>query len=274
MAWNPFRRSASKKPVGSGSEEPDSDLASQIQSFTDCEAVSKKVYKDAKVLMADNTNVAKAQQKIAQDMTGYAQSLSHPELVQTIDSLNNCVTQQAEYYTELSGNNRTTFVEPLRKFHSSFQMVQSAIKRRDQSSQDLQRYLVRREKYLEKGMYQQSGKFDANERYLNLARADFQRRNDKITEELPKFYQARSEYFEPCYQAYVQSMVNFYGQSSQSYAEAMVGDICTNNVVDDTENNNVDAPHKQCDSTAARQQHKTDEIARRLAEIKALSIVD
>ena len=132
--------------------------------------------------------------------------------------------------------------------------VSSAMKRRDQSLQDYKKYLTRHEKFLEKeGTAPQSGKFDANERYLALAKSDFERRNMKLVEELPKFYESRLTYFQPCFEAAIKSEYNYF-KSSRDIFEKL--------------GTSVDCPLEQKSDDDYR-----EDMARRLNEIKALSIV-
>ena len=251
MSWMPFRKAPKKATSDLVS---DNDFDREVQTFNDVEASTRKTYKDCKRYIEDNVNVVKSQQRIGQDLIATSANISSDDQLHATAEMVYQVTQkQADLYSELNSNLRRTFVEPLKKFSANFNTVNSAIKRREQSLQDYARYLNKREKYMEKGTLQQSGKFDANERYLTLAKADFERRNTKLLEELPKFYESRSAYFAPCYEALVKSQIQFYKDSRDLFEELSV---------------KVECPTEQWSD-----EQYAAEISNRLSDIKSLSIV-
>jgi len=163
------------------------------------------------------------------------------------------MTKQCDLHIELNGNLRKLFIDPMKKFNVHFNSVNSAIKRREQSLQDYAKYLNRHEKYIQKENISMSGKFDANERYLGLAKADFERRNAKLLETLPTFYEHQLAYFEPCFEGVIKSHYMDVKNSRDLYEELA---------------DKLDCPMEQWTDEQYDQETKS-----RLAEIKALSIV-
>ena len=251
MSWLPFRKQP-KKPTSE--LEADNEFYSQVEKFNQVEVNTRKMCKDMKRYIEDNTIMMKAQQRLGQDLITNTSNLESDENINEVaENIQRAIQTQADLQVELNSNLRKTFVDPMKKFSVNFNTVNSAIKRREQSLQDYVKYLNRREKFIEKDNQPQSGKFDANERYLALAKADFERRNTKLLEELPKFYSCRMTYFEPCFEGLVKSQHTYFKNSRDVFEELSV---------------KTDCPTEQWSDT-----QYADETKKRLAEIRSLSIV-
>jgi len=252
MSWIPFRKQP-KKPTSD--LVADNEFDSHVETFNKTEANTRKMYKDSKRYIEGNAVLIKAKQKLSNELV-LNSNLSEMDinLIATTEKINEKLQNQVELQNELNINIRNTFVEPMKKFTTNFATVNSAIKRREQSLQDYAKYLNRREKFIEKdNQIAQSGKFDANERYLALAKGDFERRNIKLLETLPMFYECKLSYFEPCFQGLVESKYQYLNKSRDLYEELAV---------------EIDCPIEQWTDEQYREESK-----RRLNEIKALSIV-
>ncbi|XP_057311813.1 bridging integrator 3-like [Hydractinia symbiolongicarpus] len=251
MSWLPFRKHP-KKAIAELIGDNEFDL--QVQKFAKIEANTRKMYKDVKHNVEDNSGLLKAQQKLAQELTTNANAVEGELALNSVtENIQRTLLKQAECQTELNSNIRKAVIEPMKKFSGNFNSINSAIKRREQSLQDYTKYLNRREKFIEKDGQPQSGKFDANERYLALAKADFERRNTKLLQELPKFHECRLTYFDPCLEGLIKSQYSYYKQTRDIFEEL---------------SEKVDCPTEQWTD----EQYK-EETRRRLNEIKALSIV-
>ena len=253
MSWIPFRKQQ-KKPHSD--LVADNEFDSDVEKFNSTEVNTRKMYKDTKKYLEGNAGLMKAHQKLGNELVSTSNSFigeKDEKLCQMIESINSTLQKEVDLQSELNANIRNTFIDPVKKFTTNFNTVNNAIKRREQSLQDYAKYLNRREKFIEKDAQNQSGKYNANEGYLNLAKADFERRNNKLLEELPKFYQCKHTYFEPCFQGIVESKYQYLKKSRDIFEEL----AC-----------DVNCPIEQWDD----EQYK-EETRRRLAEIKALSIV-
>ena len=251
MSWIPFRKQP-KKPTSE--LVADSEFDAQVEKFNRTEANTRKMYKDMKRYVEQNSGLIKTHQKFGQDIATSGTGVKNDEkLNEALETMQQVLLKQCDLQVELNSNLRKLFIDPMKKFNVHFNTVNSAIKRREQSLQDYAKYLNRREKYMEKENPSQSGKFDANERYLALAKADFERRNTKLIEAIPTFYEYQLTYFEPCFEGVIKSHYMDIKDSRDLFEGLAV---------------KIDCPTEQL----TEEQYK-EETKNRLAEIKALSIV-
>lgn len=255
MSWIPFRKQP-KKPTSE--LVADSEFDTQVEKFNRTESNTRKMYKDMKRYVEQNAGLVKTHQKFGQDIAASGGHIGgHGEddedLNQALEHVQQVMNKQCDLQIELNSNLRKLFNEPMKRFNTHFNTVNSAIKRREQSLQDYAKYLSRHEKYKQKENVAVSGKFDANERYLTLAKADFERRNAKLLETLPQFYEHQLAYFEPCFEGVIRSHYMDVKNSRDLYEELA---------------DKLDCPMEQWSEEQYEQETKN-----RLAEIKALSIV-
>lgn len=250
MSWIPFRKQP-KKPTSE--LVTDNEFDTQVEKFNKTEANTRKMYKDMKRYVEQNSGLIKTHQKFGQDLAtnGVGTVKEDEPLNEALEDMQQVLQKQCDLQIDLNSNLRKLFIDPMKKFNVHFNTVNSAIKRREQSLQDYAKYLNRREKYKENPS--QSGKFDANERYLALAKADFERRNAKLMETIPKFYEYQLTYFEPCFEGVIKSHYMDLKDSRDLFEGLAV---------------KLDCPTEQWSD----EQYK-EETKNRLAEIKALSIV-
>lgn len=250
MNWIPFRKSVAKKV----NHVIDSEFHDQIEKLDRGENNSRKMYKDMKRYLEDNSNIIKVENRLGEDFVSVSSNINNEdELSGMAKHIRDAFGKQTELNVTLNENLQKLFIEPMKRFSVNYSSVVNAVKRRDQSLQDYNKYLLRKEKLKEKESQIQSGKFDANERYLYLARTDFERRNDKLLEELPKFYECRLTYFQPCFEGLIKSQHDYFKQSRDLFEKL---------------GNAVDCPLEQ----RTDEDYRT-EMFNRLSEIKSLSIV-
>ena len=149
-------------------------------------------------------------------------------------------------------NFRSTFIQPLKGLNDKFPGIHSAVKRREQSQQDYTKYLARKEKFAKDPSSTQSGKYEANEKYLERTKTDFDRRTKQLQDDLPKFNSECLNYFDPCFKALMQAELN-HNENLKSLYEDLAKDFGIENEVTDEEF-----------------QHDIDKL---LEDITALSIV-
>lgn len=252
MSWIPFRKQP-KKPATE--LVADNEFDTQVEKFTRTEANTRKMYKDMKRYVEQNANLVKTHQKFGQDIksVGKIGGQNDRELNEGLESLQQAMIRQCDHQIELNHNLRKLFIEPMKNFNTHFDKVNSSIKRREQSLQDYAKYQSRQEKYKQKENVALSGKFDANERYLALAKADFERRNAKLLDTLPQFYEHQLSYFEPCFEGVVKSHYTNVKNSRDLYEEL---------------GNKLDCPLEQWSEAQYEAETKN-----RLTELKNLSIV-
>lgn len=252
MSWIPFRKQP-KKPTSE--LVADNEFDSQVEKFNQTEANTRKMYKDMKRYVEQNAGLVKTHQKFGQDIAsvGSVGGKNDEKLNKAVENIQQVMIKQCDLEIELNANLRKLFIDPMKKFGVHFNTVNSSIKRREQSLQDYAKYLNRREKYKEKENTALSGKYDANEKYLASAKADFERRNAKLLETLPKFYEYQLSYFEPCFEGVIRSHYSDVKNSRDLYEELA---------------EKLDCPTEQWTDDQYEQETKN-----RLAEIKALSIV-
>lgn len=200
MSWIPFQKPP-KKPTSE--LVADNEIDTEVEKFQKTEANTRKMYKDMKRYVEQNSGLIKTHQKFGQDLAvnGIGTVKGDEPLNEALEDMQQVLQKRCDLQIELNSSLRKLFIDPMKKFNVHFNTVNSAMKRRDQSLQDYAKYLNRREKYKEKeNNPSQSGKFDANERYLALAKADFEHRNAKLMETIAKFYEYQLTYFEPCFE--------------------------------------------------------------------------
>ncbi len=181
----------------------------QVQQIIQAETLAKKLYKDTKKSLDSGVGLAKVEQRMLYELVNSSKQVKDAEqFVQHVEKFINVA-----YHTEDSQNLRdtsvrATFVQPLKVLCEKFPTIHSAVKRREQSQQEYSKYLSKRDKLARDASSTQSGKYDANEKYLERTRSDFDRRTKQLNEDVPKFLTERFSYFDPCFKAMVQSNLN------------------------------------------------------------------
>ena len=219
MSWNPFnkliapRKSTSKPSEGNEFEE-------RLQDIVQMEQTLKRMHKDTKKFMDSSSSLAKLEQKMVTDLYNSSKLIkdadeleSHAEKLKTICNETENSQQQRDVIT------RSTFVKPLKGLNEKFACIHSAVKRKDQSQQDYLKYLAKRDKLAKDPSTSQSGKYEANEKYLERTKTDFERRTKQLHEDLPRFYSEAVNYFDPCFKAFLQGELNHNEKGKMLYDE-------------------------------------------------------
>ncbi|KAK2171148.1 hypothetical protein NP493_1098g00072 [Ridgeia piscesae] len=157
---------------------------------------------------------------MVQDLANSALVREEETLQPLAEQWSGTVTKLEMISNELNTNYQKTVVEPMKKFSTIMPSTQTAVKKREQSLQEYSRYLAKVEKYREK---ERTGpnvvKLDAARKALLWAKDDFETQNSVLTGELPRFYERRIDYVQPCFQALIKSQVKYYTDAHNFYTD-------------------------------------------------------
>lgn len=222
MSWNPFNKLIAPKKTNSKLFD-DAEIDTQAQQVAQAEHFAKKLHKDTKKYVESNISLSKIEQRMWQDLLNSSKQIKDAdEVTEHAEKLREIAYLSEESEIQKDAITRTTFLQPVKGMCEKFPSVHSAIKRREQSQQDYAKYLTKREKLSRDSNSTQSGKFDANEKYLERTKTDFDRRTKELNEDLPKFLIERLNYFDPCFKALLQSQLNHCEKTKSLYDQ--VGD--------------------------------------------------
>ncbi|KAI0211819.1 Bridging integrator 3 [Lamellibrachia satsuma] len=216
---NPFNRHhVPKKSAISRTEERE--FERDVKKLELLDENTKKVYKDTKRCIESQTAQNKSEVKMVQDLANSPLVREEETLQPLVEQWSSTATKLEQLTNELNTNYYKTVVEPMKKFSTIVPSTQAAVKKRDQSLQEYSRYLAKVEKYREK---ERTGpnvvKLDAARKALLMAKDDFQTQNSILTGELPRFYDHRIDYVQPCFQALIKSQVKYYTDARNIYTD-------------------------------------------------------
>lgn len=181
---------------------------------------TKKVYKDTKRCLESQTAQYRSEMKMVQDLANSALVREEETLQPLAEHWSGTATKLEQISNELNTNYQKTVVEPMKRFSTIVPSTQAAVKKRDQSLQEYSRCLAKVEKYREK---ERTGpnvvKLDAARKALLWAKDDFETQNSVLTGELPRFYEHRIDYVQPCFQALIRSQVKYYTDARNMYTD-------------------------------------------------------
>ena len=187
----------------------DTEFEQRVQAISQMEQNLRKLHKDTKKFVESSGGLARVEQRMMTELlNGARQVKGGGELVEYADKLSEVSRKCSESQNERDGIIRSTLILPLKRLDEKFPVIHSAVKRKEQSQQDYLKYLNRKEKFARDPSSSQSGKYDANEKYLERTRIDLERRNKQLQEDLPKFLSESFNYFDPCFKAMMQSELN------------------------------------------------------------------
>nr|KAG5685443.1 hypothetical protein BaRGS_025801 [Batillaria attramentaria] len=138
------------------------------------------------------------------------------------------------------------------RLNSVFPNIQAAVKRREQSLQELQKCQSKVSKYQDRD---RTGpnivKLDAGKRALVVAQNEFSSQNAALVEDMPRLYEGRIQYFQPSLETLIKSQVQHTTEAFKVYSEL----------------SNTMNGQKDCSNS-----EYATHIQQTLAEIKGLSI--
>ena len=251
LPWKKIERSLHTKPLlseGMVSMEDDRSLEITYVILQEMEDNSKKIQKEVKKYEECLSSLQRADDKMASDLNNSQLCQDNEDLRRISDELGSLVYQMGHNTEDMIQLAQKTVREPMKKLNSEYPQIQVAVKRRDLALQEAQRAQAKFEK-LEKTGAAASKKEQAKRCYLS-AKDDFEKANKLLLLELPQFYDRRIDYFQPCLQAMVRSQVDYYGCSTRLHTK----------LGNQTE-------------TSSSDEEFSNDLEKRLAEIRALSIV-
>jgi len=223
MAWNPLKKpSLCQKPVlsqGLATYDNDRTLELTYNKLQELEENSKKVYKEVKITEECLTELHKAEEKLAQDLSSSLICQEDEELKNICNQYGDAVYQMGHRTEDLVDLSQRTVVEPLKKLSNEFPHVQNAVKKRDLTLAETQRAQAKLEKQdkLEK-TGQNIVKTEQCRKGFQSAKDDFDKQNRLLLMELPELYERRVDYFQPSLQALVCSQVDYFGECTTLFS--------------------------------------------------------
>ena len=170
-------------------------------------------------------------------LTSSSASLANRASV-TSDTFNNKVslwkqmhqTQNQNYLEKLKFTCQYDVIEPMKKLNLIFPNVYSAIKRREQAYNELEKHQNKLQKLQER---ERTGgnlvKINQQQNNVTNARIQFQKEHLLLMEELPKLYDSRINYIYPCIQQLIKSQIDFFSNYSTNYEKLL--DDCNFNQI-------------------------------------------
>lgn len=142
-----------------------------------------------------------------------------------VEALTGLMEELHTHTRTLKANEDATFTEPVRRFNNVYKHVEFHAKQRELKLQEYEKQQARLEK-LERKALSQSGpgmqaKLDQTQRALTSSRADYERVQSRMMQEMPVLYQQRVGYFEFCLQAAIKSQALHYRECSRSLHDTL-----------------------------------------------------
>ncbi|KAK7110661.1 bridging integrator 3-like [Littorina saxatilis] len=252
MSWNPFSRlgSGTKKPVISRTVERE--FEKEVKKLEELDEVTKRLYKDGKRLVEANSALTKTERRLTQELLGTVLCQSEQDLRWQLEEWDHSLSALETQMQEVNGVLQKAVIEPIKKLNTIFPNVQAAVKRREQSLQELQKCQIKVSRYQERD---RTGpnivKLDAGKKVLVQAQNEFSSQNAALLEDMPKLHDSRVQYFQPSLEALIKSQVQYTTEALKLYGE-----------LSNTLNGQRDYSNQEYDAS----------IQQALSEIKALSI--
>lgn len=252
MSWNPFNKLiAQRKSIPKAAD--DNELDQAVQTISQLEQNIKRLHKDTKKSAESSGGMTRVEQRMMVELLNSARQIKDGgDLVDYVEKLAEVTRKSSESQIDKDAIMRSTLIQPLTGLDDKFPVIHAAVKRREQSQQDYLKYLGRRDKFARDPNSSQSGKYEANEKYLDRTKADFERRSKQLQEDVPKFLFESLNYFDPCFKALMQSELN-HNERVRNLYEDLAKDFQS--------------------QTAKKNDTFDQEVDKMLEEIKALSIV-
>ena len=252
MSWNPFNKLiAPRKSISKAAE--DNEFEQRVQAISQMEQNLKRLHKDTKKFVESSGGLTRVEQRMMIELLNGSRLIrGGEELAEYVEKLNEVSRKCNDSQNERDGIIRSTLLHPLKRLDEKFPVIHSAVKRREQSHQDYLKYQGRKEKFSRDPSSSQSGKYDANEKYLERTKIDLERRNKQLHEDMPNFLSESLNFLDPCFKAMMRSELNH--------------------------NQNMTNLHENLSQESGAQNDQTDgfsnqNVEKMLQQIKALSIV-
>lgn len=223
MSWNPFSRLSSTgqknlKPVISRTAERE--FEKEVKKLEDLDEVTKRLYKDGKRLVEANSALVKAERRLTQELLSTMLCQSEQELKWQVEEWDHAVSKLDMHMQDVNAVVQKAVIDPIKKLNTIFPNVQAAVKRREQALQELQKCQSKFSKYQDRD---RTGpnimKLDAGRRSVVQAQNEFSSQNAALSEDMPKLYDSRIQYFQPSLEALIKTQVQYTTEAYKVYGE-------------------------------------------------------
>jgi len=222
MNWNLIKRSHlnSRPAPTSGlctiAEEADIDYA--FLRLQKLEETNRAVQRDCKHLKECLMNLARAEEKLSQDLS--QSNLVHSDedfcsMVEEYHSVTKQMGDSAKVCTDLL---QLTIYNPLKKYGAEFASAQAAIKKRDQLITDLLPFRGKLEKLRERERTGSNiARTEQLKRQLSTLESDFKTTNRQLLEDMNHMLDLRADYMEPSILAFIRCKTEYYGECTKLF---------------------------------------------------------
>ncbi|XP_069473796.1 bridging integrator 3 isoform X1 [Ambystoma mexicanum] len=250
MSWIPFKLGQPKKQIVPKNVELD--FEREYGRLQQLEDQTKKLQKDMRKSTEADLAMSKSAVKISSDLLGNPLCEQDIAFQQMVTALDTAMKRMDSFNQEKVNQVQKTVLEPLKKYSSVFPSLNMAVKRREQTLQDYKRLQSKVEKYEEK---EKTGpvlaKLHQAREELRPVRDDFEAKNRQLLDEMPKFYNSRTDYFKPSFEALIRAQVIYYTEMYKIF-----GDLT-----------------QQIDEPGMTDEEREKENEAKLSELRSLSIV-
>lgn len=224
MSWNPLKRLSVTRPTSAQSLTQGLDeqleLERHLVKLQQLDDISKKLHKDMKKSTECLAELAKHEQKLTSNLS--ASPLCHYDCSLRVmaEEYYSIVCQLDQNTNELILVSQKAFVDPMKRFSAIFGHMGTAVKKREQQTQEVQKWQTRFEKQQEK---EKTGpniaKTEQLRRQLAQANEELSEQNAILLRELPKLFDGRMEYIQPCLEALIRGEVEYFGENIRLFNE-------------------------------------------------------
>jgi len=214
MSFDMFKKTMERttttilQKTGAVDKTLDKEFEEQERKIKGVEMKTTSIFKEGKHYLDALRGMNLAQMKIADFVTNFYDesatlglcSLKYKDSIELIDGW----TKQQ---TDL--NFRTTVLEPIDRYNSIFPDIQEAVKKRNTKLLDYDSLRSKVKKLTEKPS-EDASKLPRAEKECQIAKEDFEKSNNVIKEEIPKFIDARVAYFDVSFEALLKTQLDYY----------------------------------------------------------------
>ncbi|KAE8619318.1 hypothetical protein XENTR_v10009718 [Xenopus tropicalis] len=249
MSWNLFKGGPKKQIVPKTVER---DFEREYGKLQQLEDQIKKLQKDMKKSIEADLAMSKSAVRISSDLLGNPLCEPDADFLQMVTALDTAMKRMDAFNQEKVNQVQKTVMDPLKRYSSVFPSLNMAVKRREQALQEYKRLQTKVEKYEEKDKTgAMIAKLHQAREELRPVREDFEAKNRQLLDEMPKFYNSRTDFFKPSFQSLIRAQVVYYTEMSRVF-----GDLA-----------------QQVDEVQLSDAEREQENEARLAELRSLSIV-
>ncbi|XP_066597920.1 bridging integrator 3 homolog [Prorops nasuta] len=208
-------------PLLSLSEDRDLDTA--VQRLIYIEEAIRKLIKEMKKYLKAITSLDTTDRNLSTNLTDCILAQNNDEFRKIIEEYHSVTTQAGKNIQEMETLCKETFIEPLRRLRGQFELVQSALMKREELVNVWKASHVRLKKLEEKKdrMASTIAKLEKEKRAEETAGKELKALHTQLLKELPLFLEKRLEYIKPSVHALIMIELEYYGQSTQLFAQLM-----------------------------------------------------